>query len=120
MTVLVLAGVLVLALAAAAVAGDLDRGVSRPPSAVGTLRLNDDAKAIWMGEWVACRHTTMRQLARVIGVRIPADRTPQVAALMIAQKAEAPLWDAQNDLTTAIDGCRNGILWRFYHGLATH
>ena len=40
---------------------------------------------------------------------------PQVAAILIAKKAEAPLWNIEAELDAAIDGCRNGILWRYYH-----
>jgi hypothetical protein len=107
--VLVLLAVFSCALGAAA-ATAADTGRLRPPAA-----LSDDNKAIWMSEWVACRHMKLSRLAKVIGVKIPAGRPPQVAATLIAKKAEAPLWMVEEELTIAIDGCRNGILWRYYH-----
>ena len=87
-----------------------DRGRLRPP-----LQLTEENKAVWMTEWVACRHLRLSALAKEIGVKIPAGRAPQVAAILIAKKAEAPLYEVGDALVAAIDGCRNGILWRFYH-----
>jgi hypothetical protein len=107
---LVLLAAVVCALGAvAARSADRDTGRLRPPAA-----LSDDKKAIWMGEWVACRRVRLSKLAKVIGVKIPSGRLPQVAATLIAKKAEAPLWMAEEELAVAIDGCRNGILWRYY------
>jgi hypothetical protein len=108
--VLVLAVVTCAICAAAALATDTDRGRSRPPSA-----LPEDSKSIWMTEWVACRHERLGKLAKVIGVKIPSGRPPQVAATLIARKAEEPLYDIYNGFAVAVDGCRNGILWRYYH-----
>jgi len=96
--------------AAAAAASDSDRGSFRPPA-----KLSDSSKTIWMTEWVACNHTKLGALAKSVGVRIPSSRPPQVAAKLIAEKAEASLYDVESDLTVAVDGCRNGILWRYYH-----
>src|SRR3954468_11055652 len=95
---------------AAAFAADKDRGLQRPPA-----RLTETNKSVWMSEWVACRHERLSRLARQIGVKIPAGRAPQVAAILIARKAEAPLWNYGAELAAAVDGCRNGILWRYYH-----
>ena len=95
---------------AAAVASDQDQGRQRPPAA-----LSDHYKALWMGEWVACRHRTLHGLAKELHLNVPAGRTPQVTAKLIAKIAEGPLWSLQEEFTTAVDGCRNGILWRFYH-----
>ena len=108
----VLAAVLsaVLATAAAAVASDQDQGRQRPPAA-----LSDHYKALWMGEWAACRHHSLHGLAKELHLTVPAGRTVQVTAKVIAKTAEAPLWNIQAELTAAVDGCRNGILWRFYH-----
>ena len=109
--------VLVLALAigalgaAAARGSDTDRGLMRPPS-----RLSEAHKSIWMSEWVACRHERLSKLAAQIGVKVTAGRRPQVVAILIAKKAEAPLYQPGDELVTAVDGCRNGILWRYYHG----
>jgi hypothetical protein len=110
----VLAALLAVVFAASAVAAAVDKGSDRPPSKLAA-RLTDDDKALWMGEWAACRHMRLSKFASVIGIRIPAGRTPQVAARMIARTAEAPLWNLDEELHIAIDGCRNGILWRFYH-----
>ena len=88
-----------------------DHGISRPPTT-----LTEKRKALWMGEWAACRHKRLGALAAEIGVKIPPGRTVQVAARLIAKKAEAPLWNGiVEDLAASVDGCRNGILWRFYH-----
>src|SRR4029077_1856126 len=109
----VLAAVLsaVFATTAAAVAADQDQGRQRPPAA-----LNAHYKALWMGEWVACGHHSLHGLATELHVKVPAGRTLQVTAKLIAKIAEGPLWNIEQELTTAVDGCRNGILWRFYHG----
>jgi len=108
----VLAAVLgaVFATAAVAVASDQDQGRQRPPAA-----LSDHYKALWMGEWVACRHHSLHGLAKELHLKVPAGRTPQVTAKLVAEIAEEPLWSLQAEFTTAVDGCRNGILWRFYH-----
>ncbi len=107
--VVLLVALLGVALAAAAFASD-DRGRDRPPS-----RLSEANKSIWMSEWVACDHRSLGGLARELGLKVPAGRTPQVTAKMIAKVAEAPLWNLESELVTAVDGCRNGILWRYYH-----
>src|SRR5947207_8906799 len=98
------------ALFVATALASIDRGRLRPP-----LQLTEANKSVWMGEWVACRHKRLSALAKEIGIRIPSGRAPQVAAILIAKKAEAPLWNIQAELDVAIDGCRNGILWRYYH-----
>jgi hypothetical protein len=108
--VLVLAAAVFALAGAVALAADKDTGRWRPPPA-----LTEDHKAIWMGEWVACRHLKLAKLAHTIGVKIPPGRPPQVAARLIAKKAEAPLWILADELQAAVDGCRNGILWRYYH-----
>jgi hypothetical protein len=98
------------ALVVATAVASTDRGRLRPP-----LQLTEENKAVWMTEWVACRHKRLSALAKEIGVRIPSGRPPQVAALLIARKAEPPLYEVGDALEAAIDGCRNGILWRYYH-----
>src|SRR4051812_15367870 len=107
---LLLAAVASALVAAAAAAADTDKGRQRPPAA-----LTEANKSVWMGEWVACRHKRLSALAKEIGVRVPSWRPPQVTAILIAKKAEAPLWTMREELDAAIDGCRNGILWRYYH-----
>lgn len=109
--VLVLAASIGLFFAATAAAATSDHGLYRPPA-----KLSDASKTIWMTEWVACHHTPLGKLSKSVGVRIPAGRTPQVAATLIAKKAEATLYQLQAEIDIAVDGCRNGILWRFYHG----
>ena len=98
------------ALVVATASASTDRGRLRPP-----LQLTEDNKAVWMSEWVACRHMRLSALAKVIGVKITSSRPPQVLAILIARKAEAPLYEVGDALDAAVDGCRNGILWRFYH-----
>jgi hypothetical protein len=111
--VLVLAAVAFALCVAAALAADTDKGRQRPP-----LALTEDGKSIWMGEWVACTHKRLSGLAKEIGVKVTSGRPVQVVARLIARKAETPLWNnGSDDLETAIDGCRNGILWRYYHGI---
>jgi hypothetical protein len=100
----------VFATAAIAAAADQDQGRQRPPAA-----LTEHYKALWMGEWAACRHRSLHGLANELHLKVPAGRTPQVTAKVIARAAEGTLWNLQEELTTAVDGCRNGILWRFYH-----
>jgi hypothetical protein len=88
----------------------LDTGRSRPPGS-----LTEDGKALWMGEWVACQHTRLGALASEMHVKIPAGRSVQLVARLVAKTAEEPLWSLDSELATGVDGCRNGILWRFYH-----
>src|SRR5205809_3998832 len=103
------------ALFVATALASIDRGRLRPP-----LQLTEANKSVWMSEWVACRHKRLSALAKEIGVKIPAGRAPQVAAILIAKKAEAPLYEVGDALDAAIDGCRNGILWRYYHETPQH
>jgi hypothetical protein len=110
--VLLLAAVAFALCVSAALAADTDKGRQRPP-----LALSEDSKSIWMGEWVACTHKRLGALAKEIGVKVSSGRPVQVIARLIARKAETPLWNVDEELETAIDGCRNGILWRFYHGI---
>ena len=100
----------VFATAAVAAASDRDQGRQRPPAA-----LTDHYKAVWMGEWVACGHRSLHGLAKELKLKVPAGRSPQVTAKVIAKAAEGPLWNLNEEFATAVDGCRNGILWRYYH-----
>jgi len=95
---------------ALAARADQDTGRFTPPA-----KLSAHYKAVWMGEWVACKHTSLRRLAAELNLKVPAARSVQVTALIIAKTAEAPLWNIKQELDAGIDGCRNGILWRFYH-----
>jgi cob(I)alamin adenosyltransferase len=110
--VLLLAAVAFALCVSAALAADTDKGRQRPP-----LALSEESKSIWMGEWVACTHKRLGALAKEIGVKVTSGRAVQVVARLIARKAETPLWNISEELETAIDGCRNGILWRYYHGI---
>ena len=116
---LALVAALGIVIVATSLAVDTDKGRSRPPGQVTLhgkpLRLNADGKALWMSEWAACRHQSRHQSAAEIGVKIPSGRSPQSAAKAIAAKAEAFLWNIESETVTAVDGCRNGILWRYYH-----
>src|ERR1700694_3758149 len=82
--------------AAVAVAADQDQGRQRPPAA-----LTEHYKALWMGEWAACRHHSLHGLAKELNLKVPAGRTPQVAARMIAKIAEGALWNINKEFTTA-------------------
>ncbi|MEI8105347.1 MAG: hypothetical protein WCH31_05860 [Actinomycetes bacterium] len=87
-----------------------DHGIDRPPRA-----LTASDKAIWMSEWVACRRRTLRHLAYELHMKVPASRTPQETAKALATRAMLFLYDLENETDAGIDGCRNGLLWGFYH-----
>src|SRR5438128_175622 len=76
-----------------------DRGRLRPPA-----QLTEANKSVWMSEWVACRHKRLSALAKEIGIRIPSGRAPQIAAILIARKAEAQLYLVGDELDAAVDG----------------
>jgi hypothetical protein len=108
---LILFGVLALVLPVAAAASGVDKGKSRPPA-----NLTNHHKAIWMSEWVACwRPPTMQQLARELNMPRVKLFTPQQGALVLSKRAMRFLYEDPAEVRTALDGCRNGILWRFYH-----
>jgi hypothetical protein len=108
--------VLVLALvsgalcAAAAGLAASDKGSDRPPG-----RLTEDQKSIWMTEWVSCRRLPMGSMSRILQIPVRAWMTPQLAAKKLANRAVYLLYNTQEETMTAADGCRNGILWRYYH-----
>jgi hypothetical protein len=107
-----MAGAFVLALViGVSSAAAVDQGRKQPPA-----RYSESNKTVWMSEWVACNHQRLASLARVIGVEIRSGTTPQALAVRIAKKAEAPIYDIYDGFAIAVDGCRNGILWRYYHG----
>jgi len=108
---LILIGLVALVLPVAAAASGVDKGRSRPP-----MNLTNHHKAIWMSEWVACwRPPTMQQLARELNMPHVKLFTPQQAALVLSKRAMRFLYEDPAEIRTALDGCRNGILWRFYH-----
>jgi hypothetical protein len=108
----ILAVLAALTLVPAAVAAPTvsDQGRDRPPGA-----LADGFKTIWMTEWVACNRIKMSTLAHQIHLKVPAARSPQVSAKVLAKRAMLYLYETDPEINTAVDGCRNGILWRYYH-----
>jgi hypothetical protein len=99
----------VVALCAGCGADKVDKGVDRPPEA-----LTEDRKALWMTEWVACWRVKVSSLSSILHVTIK-DATPQQAARKVARRAMQDLYESRADLRVGADGCRNGILWRWYH-----
>ena len=101
-----------LAISATAAAAGVDKGLSRPPA-----NLSGYHKAIWMSEWVACwRVRSLQQFARELNIKNPNFITPQQSARLLSVRAMRFLYEDPRELATAREGCRNGILWRFYHG----
>ena len=95
----------------AVAAAGVDKGVSKPPT-----RLTNHHKAIWMSEWVACwRPATMQALANELKMSKLKIYTPQQGARVLSQRAMRFLYEDPIEAKTAVEGCRNGILWRFYH-----
>jgi hypothetical protein len=41
--------------------------------------------------------------------------TPQQAANKLSKRAVKFLYETTPELKAGADGCRNGILWRYYH-----
>jgi hypothetical protein len=100
-----------LAFSAAALSAGVDKGKQRPP-----MNLTDEHKAIWMSEWVACwRVKSLQQFARELKMKNPNFITPQQSAKLLSARAMRFLYEDPAQIVTARDGCRNGILWRFYH-----
>jgi hypothetical protein len=100
-------------------AAGIDRGSDRPPVAVpagqGKQSLTSDGKSIWMTEWSACWNITMGHLSKVLHIPIHAGVSPQQAARKLATRAVFLLYETTPETLAAKDGCRNGILWRYYH-----
>ena len=98
-----------------------DKGSDRPPSVViangKTLSLTDDAKALWMTEWTACWHEKMARLSSIFHIPIRPSDTPQFVARRLSKRAMKDLYITQEEIAIGADGCRNGILWRYYHPL---
>jgi hypothetical protein len=108
---LLLLALVVLAVPATAVSAGVDKGLEKPPT-----KLSSYHKAIWMSEWVACwRVKTLQQFARELKMKNPNFITPQQSARLLSVRAMRFLYEDPAELVTARDGCRNGILWRFYH-----
>jgi hypothetical protein len=108
---LVLVGLVALIVPATGLSSGVDKGTSRPPA-----KLTNYHKAIWMSEWVACwRPLTMKQLARELRMSKLKIFTPQQGARVLSKRAMRFLYEDPAEAKTAVEGCRNGILWRFYH-----
>jgi hypothetical protein len=102
--------VLLAVLAVAGTAAAADRGSDRPPT-----HFTDDAKSIWMTEWTACWRVRMSNMSKVLHIPIRSGMTPQQAANKLARRAVYLLYETAPETFAAADGCRNGILWRYYH-----
>ena len=108
--VVLCAGTALFAATLSAAGTAVDRGSDRPPA-----RLTDDAKSIWMTEWTACWRSTMHRMAGVLHIPVRAGQTPQQAARKLANRAVYLLYETEPETQVAADGCRNGILWKYYH-----
>jgi hypothetical protein len=108
---LVLAALLVCVWAAgASAARSADRGKDRPPG-----RLTEDAKSIWMTEWTACWRVPMSNMSKVLHIPLRPGMTPQQAANSLRAARSTCCIETTPETLAAADGCRNGILWRYYH-----
>jgi hypothetical protein len=109
-------GILLVALVSCALYGatiavaSIDRGSDRPPG-----RLTDDSKSIWMTEWTACWRLPMGKMSKILHIPVRPGMTPQQAAEKLANRAVLLLYETTPETLAASDGCRNGILWRYYH-----
>jgi hypothetical protein len=102
--------VCLVAASAAGAAATSDRGSDRPPA-----RLDDDAKALWMTEWTACWRVSLARMSKILHTPVTSGTTPQQAARRLSKRAVRFLYETKPELATAADGCRNGVLWRYYH-----
>jgi hypothetical protein len=98
------------ALALAAPAFAVDRGKDRPPTT-----LTSDFQAIWMTEWSACWTSSLSRISRALHIPVKSGMTPQQAAKKLSKRAVKFLYETREELSAGADGCRNGILWRYYH-----
>jgi hypothetical protein len=109
-------GFLLLALASIVLSGSAlataasYKGTDRPPG-----RFTEDEKSIWMTEWVSCRRLPMGSMSKILHIPVRAGMTPQVAAKKLANRAVYLLYNTDEETSAGADGCRNGILWRYYH-----
>jgi hypothetical protein len=100
----------VCALATAPAAFGQDRGKDRPP-----VSLTEDFQAIWMTEWSACWTSSMTRISHALHISVKSGMTPQQAANKLSKRAVKFLYETTPELKAGADGCRNGILWRYYH-----
>jgi hypothetical protein len=110
--------------------GSVDRGRGYNDVPVAFRSTTDlgygSARSIWRMEWTTCGGDTMLGLARDPDIRLAASRlhtwlaiSPQYAAHGLAVFIETGSGGAGysgRSLVAAEDGCRNGILFRYYHG----
>src|SRR5215475_11771076 len=99
----------VLVVCGAALAAAVDKGRNQPPG-----NLNDDLKAVWMSEWVACDRLSMAKESKLLHIPIRPGMTPQQAAVRLGNRAVYLLYNTQEETAAGADGCRNAILWRYY------
>ena len=110
-SILVLVACVALAVSSAATSAGVDKGRDKPPA-----NLTSYHKTIWMSGWVACwRVRSLQQFARELKMKNPNFITPQQSARLLSVRAMRFLYEDPAELATAREGCRNGILWRFYH-----
>ena len=96
--------------AGAAYAAGIDKGSDRPPG-----KYSSDAKAIWMTEWSACWRLPLDAISGQLHIPVRAGMTPQQAANKLSKRAVYLLYETAPETAAGADGCRNGILWRYYH-----
>jgi hypothetical protein len=68
-----------------------------------------------MTEWTACWRVSMSSMSKVLHIPVRPGMTPQQAANKLARRAVYLLYETTPETLAAADGCRNGILWRYYH-----
>ena len=85
-------------------------------SASGEQRkLTSDFQAIWMTEWSACWHIPLGAISKTLHIPVRSGMTPQQAANKLSKRAVFLLYNTAPETAVGADGCRNGILYRFYH-----
>ena len=97
-------------LAASPSAFGADHGKDRPPT-----NLTSDFQAIWMTEWSACWHSSLSRISHALHIPVRSGMTPQQAANRLSKRAVKWLYETREELVAGADGCRNGILWRYYN-----
>jgi hypothetical protein len=99
-----------LVLCGSAFAIGVDKGRNEPPG-----NLTSDFKSIWMTEWVACDRLSLATESKILHIPVRPGMTPQRAAKLLGNRAVYLLYNTQEETAAGADGCRNGILWRYYH-----
>ncbi len=96
--------------AASGGAAGIDTGKNRPPA-----KLTSDFQSIWMTEWSACWHLPLGAISNTLHIPVRAGMTPQQAANKLSKRAVFLLYNTAPETAVGADGCRNGILYRYYH-----